>query len=177
PKGKLPFNFVGHWVYRLCRREHKTLGQRSPVTNGPMIPQSYSWREAIASILFPESGHAPWSEAEQPGRWGAWGLGGLLGQLGLGGASAGGILLRVLARRESQPSGSRVARRQTKFRPREYAAPPRRLSLWSGIARTLVALGHSKGSKECANGVQSRARAPAYHYHGMPDHSWGPNVC
>src|SRR4029079_12810306 len=69
------------------------------------------------------------------------------------------------------------ARRQTKFRPREYAAPPHRLSLWSGIARTLVALGHSKGSKECANGVQSRARAPAYHYHGMPDHSWGPNVC
>ena len=57
-----------------------------------MILQSYSWREAIASILFPESGHAPWSEAEQPGRWGAWGLGGLLGQLGLGGASAGGIL-------------------------------------------------------------------------------------
>ena len=83
-------------MYPLCRREHKTLGQRSPVTNVPMILQSYSWREAIASILFPESGHAPWSEAEQPGRWGAWGLGGLLGQLGLGGASAGGILLRVL---------------------------------------------------------------------------------
>ena len=79
-------------MYPLCRREHKTLGRRSPVTNVPMILQSYSWREAIASILFPESGHAPWSEAEQPGRWGAWGLGGLLGQLGLGGASAGGIL-------------------------------------------------------------------------------------
>ena len=87
-------------MYPLCRREHKTLGQRSPVTNVPMMLQSYSWREAIASILFPESGHAPWSEAEQPGRWGAWGLGGLLGQLGLGGASAGGILLRVLARLE-----------------------------------------------------------------------------
>ena len=33
-------------MYPLCRREHKTLGQRSPVTNVPMILQSYSWREA-----------------------------------------------------------------------------------------------------------------------------------
>jgi hypothetical protein len=73
-------------MYPLCRREHKTLGQRSPVTNVPMILQSYSWREAIASILFPESGHAPWSEAEQPGA-GKHGASGL-GQFGLGGASA-----------------------------------------------------------------------------------------
>ena len=119
-------------MYPLCRREHKTLGQRSPVTNVPMMLQSYSWREAIASILFPESGHAPWSEAEQPGRWGAWGLGGLLGQLGLGGASAGGIFLRVLARLEDNRAEA-VTRRQTKFRPREYAAPPHRLSLWVDI--------------------------------------------
>lgn len=43
-------------MYPLCRREHKTLGQRSPATNVPMILQSYSWREAIASNLFPKSG-------------------------------------------------------------------------------------------------------------------------
>src|SRR6187200_2766477 len=160
PKGKLPFNFVRHWMYPLCRREHKTLGQRSPVTNVPMMLQSYSWREAIASILFPESGHAPWSEAEQPGRWGAWGLGGLLGQLGLGGASAGGIFLRVLARLED--NRAEAVLRAVKQNSVPESMRHRHIDYRSG--RELPEpLGHSKGSKECANGVQSRARAPAYH--------------
>jgi hypothetical protein len=126
-------------MYPLCRREHKTLGQRSPVTNVPMILQSYSWREAIASILFPESVRAPWSEAEQPGA-------------GEHGASAACLASLALA-----------------------APAPEGFSCASWLAWKTT--GHSKGSKEGANGVQSRARAPAYHYHGMPDHSWGPNVC
>jgi hypothetical protein len=111
-------------MYPLCRREHKTLGRRSPVTNVPMILQSYSWREAIASILFPESNHAPWSEAEQLGRWGAWGLGGLLGQLGLGGASARGILLRVLTRLEDNRAEAVLRAVKQNSVPESMRPPP-----------------------------------------------------
>ena len=42
-EGKLTFNLVRHLMYPLfVRREHKTLGHRSPVTNVPMISQAYS---------------------------------------------------------------------------------------------------------------------------------------
>ena len=39
PEGKLRFNLVRHLVHPHQRREHKTLGQRSPVSNVPMIPK------------------------------------------------------------------------------------------------------------------------------------------
>jgi len=53
----------------------------------------YQNRDKIAEML-------RGAKETNPGAGEQGGLGGLLGQLGLGGASAGGILLRVLARLE-----------------------------------------------------------------------------